>query len=244
MPPVDVNSLAGGVSVITGSATGLGLACARQCAQHGMHVVLSDVRDGPLREAAEKLQHEFPSIRVLCVTCDVTERLSVEKLRVAVAQAFKEPIVYLGANAGVLFPRASVLTGSAEEWRLTMDVNVLGVVNTCQGFVPTMVAHGKPCVVVTTASVAGLIGGQSGPYGPLGYPERSGKLRTVTTPWPSPGKAKENKTVVKTEKNYKKNKETYVFIRFSYVFIYLLSVFSYVFPWIFVREGSPQIPSK
>ena len=65
----------------------------------------------------------------------------------------------------MLFPASTVMSGSADEWALTMQVNVLGVVNTLQAFVPAMVAHGKPCAVVVTASVAGLISGMAGPYG-------------------------------------------------------------------------------
>ena len=57
------------------------------------------------------------------------------------------------------------MSGSADEWALTMQVNVLGVVNTLQAFVPAMVEHGQPCAVVITASVAGLISGMAGPYG-------------------------------------------------------------------------------
>ena len=57
------------------------------------------------------------------------------------------------------------MSGSTDEWALTMQVNVLGVVNTLQAFVPAMVAHGQPSAVVITASVAGLISGMAGPYG-------------------------------------------------------------------------------
>jgi NAD(P)-dependent dehydrogenase (short-subunit alcohol dehydrogenase family) len=65
----------------------------------------------------------------------------------------------------VLFPRATVLSGSEDEWLLTLRVNVVGAVNTLQAFVPGMVGHGQRCVVVVTASIAALISGISGPYG-------------------------------------------------------------------------------
>ena len=65
----------------------------------------------------------------------------------------------------MLFPASTVMSGSADEWALTMQVNVLGVVNTLQAFVPAMVARAQPCAVVVTASVAGLISGMAGPYG-------------------------------------------------------------------------------
>ena len=56
-----------------------------------------------------------------------------------------------------------MLTGSVDEWNLTLQVNVIGVVNTLQTFIPAMIAHNHDCCVVTTASIAGLVTGISGP---------------------------------------------------------------------------------
>jgi NAD(P)-dependent dehydrogenase (short-subunit alcohol dehydrogenase family) len=155
----------GGVAVITGSASGLGYATARQCAALGLDVALTDVRGDALAAAAARLAAEFPSVRVLPVECDVTSRASVDAVAAAVDRELGRPVVYLGANAGVLFPRATVLSGSEDEWLLTLRVNVVGAVNTLQAFVPGMVGHGQRCVVVVTASMAGLFPGVSGPYG-------------------------------------------------------------------------------
>ena len=83
----------------------------------------------------------------------------------AVEAAFPgRPLGAVFANAGVLFNK-TILGSSLEDWKTTLNVNVLGVVNTLQAFVPAMVAHGQPCAVVVTASVAGLISGMAGPYG-------------------------------------------------------------------------------
>jgi len=163
---MDPSLLAGGVAVITGSATGLGLAVAEHAAALGMHVCLADLRSKPLAAAAAKLAATHPGIKVAGIVCDVTDRASMATLAEGVASTFDgAPVRYLGANAGVLFPAATVLTGSASEWNVTMNVNVIGVVNTVQAFVPVMLAHELPCVVVNTASTAGLVTGFQGPYG-------------------------------------------------------------------------------
>ena len=124
------------------------------------------MRPGALKKAAAALQAGHPDLLVKGLACDVANRGSVGELLRAVDDVFGgAPVVYLGANAGVLFPSSTVLTGSADEWNLTLQVNVIGVVNTIQTFVPTMLAHGRDCCVVTTASIAGLVTGISGPYG-------------------------------------------------------------------------------
>lgn len=122
------------------------------------------VRPDALEQAAATLQASHPEVIVAGLQCDVTNRVSVEELLRAVGDRFDgAPVVYLGANAGVLFPSSTVLTGSADEWNLTLQVNVIGVVNTLQTFVPAMIAHERDCCVVTTASIAGLVTGISGP---------------------------------------------------------------------------------
>ena len=108
----------------------------------------------------------YPNVKVAGISCDVTDRASVAQLVDGIAKTFDgAPVRYVGANAGVLFPAATVLTGSESEWSATLNVNVIGVVNTVQAFVPVMLAHQQPCVIVNTASVAGLMSGYHGPYG-------------------------------------------------------------------------------
>jgi NAD(P)-dependent dehydrogenase (short-subunit alcohol dehydrogenase family) len=129
-----------------------------------------------LGKVAVALQLAHPEVAVKGLQCDVTNRGSVEELLSAVEDAFGgAPVVYLGANAGVLFPSSTVLTGSADEWNLTLQVNVLGVVNTLQTFVPAMLGNERDCCVVTTASIAGLVTGISGPVR-MYFAERSASL--------------------------------------------------------------------
>ncbi len=60
MPAMELSLLRGGVAVVTGSATGMGFAMGQKARELGMHVVLSDVREGPLKAAVQRLLNETP----------------------------------------------------------------------------------------------------------------------------------------------------------------------------------------
>eukprot|EP00747_Dinoflagellata_sp_TGD_P180533 gnl/TRDRNA2_/TRDRNA2_33148_c0_seq1.p1 gnl/TRDRNA2_/TRDRNA2_33148_c0~~gnl/TRDRNA2_/TRDRNA2_33148_c0_seq1.p1 ORF type:complete len:318 (-),score=73.22 gnl/TRDRNA2_/TRDRNA2_33148_c0_seq1:81-1034(-) len=163
---MDLRELKGGVAVVTGSAGGIGYALAKKAAQLGLHVCLSDVRPDALEAAVARLQQETRDVEVIGVPCDITELSSVEALHAAVKKAFPaKPVQLLGANAGVLYEKSTVLMGTAEEWLLTYKVNVLGLQHTLKTFVPDMLAQNVKSVVEITASAAGVTYGGSGPYG-------------------------------------------------------------------------------
>lgn len=125
---MDLSTLKGGVAVVTGSASGLGYALAARAAQSGMNIMLSDVRQGALDEAVAKLREDAPigTVVVGCL-CDVTSKASVQGLLLAAQDVFRgSPIQFVGANAGVLFPGSTVLSGTADEWQFTYAVNVQG----------------------------------------------------------------------------------------------------------------------
>ena len=100
--------------MVTGSASGLGFALAARAAQAGMHIVLSDVREGALQDAVERMRDVVPlGTIVVGFVCDVTSKGSVQGLLLATQDTFPGGnIQFVGANAGVLFPRATVLQGS------------------------------------------------------------------------------------------------------------------------------------
>jgi len=80
----------------------------------------------------------------------------------AVEAAFPgRPLGAVFANAGVLFNK-TILGSSLEDWKTTLNVNVLGVVNTVKAFVPAMQRQPTPSVVCATASVGGLVRGDGG----------------------------------------------------------------------------------
>ncbi len=71
------------------------------------------------------------------------------------------PIGAVFANAGVTFNH-TILRSTLEEWQATLNVNVIGVVNRIQAFVPTLQAQSTPSVFCATASVGGLVRGDGG----------------------------------------------------------------------------------
>lgn len=156
-----------GVAVLTGSASGLGYAMAAKCCRlHMKTVVLSDLRPAALSTAVTTLSHLHPSTTVVGIVCDVSQPSSVEHLLHSIRLRFpRQPIRFLSANAGVLFPKSTILSGTKEEWAMTYRVNVLGLASTLKVFTNHMMQQqGDSCIEIT-ASSAGVINGGTGPYG-------------------------------------------------------------------------------
>jgi NAD(P)-dependent dehydrogenase (short-subunit alcohol dehydrogenase family) len=152
--------IAGRVAVVTGAASGIGLALAERFVAEGMSVVLADVETEALERATARLAAD--RARVLGVPCDVGDAAQVARLRDRAVEAFGTVHV-LCNNAGVAAGRPSVKT-KPELWRWIVDVNLLGVAYGIHAFVPLMVAQGEG-YVVNTASDAGLAAsGLLGPY--------------------------------------------------------------------------------
>jgi NAD(P)-dependent dehydrogenase (short-subunit alcohol dehydrogenase family) len=147
-----METLKGGVAVITGAAGGLGQALARQCAGHGMRLVLADVDRSALEEAAGRLG---PSAACLVAPTDVSRREEVEALAQAAFERFGE-VRLLFNNAGVGLAR-TVADTSAADWSWVLGVNLWGAIHGIAAFLPRMEAQGRDCRIVNTASAAGFL---------------------------------------------------------------------------------------
>ena len=140
----------GQVAVITGAASGIGAALANRFARHGLDLVLCDVADAtPVAEAAQAL-----GAAALVRQCDVSDASSVAALALAAYDRFGK-VNIVCANAGVV-AFSPVLETPLEQWERAMRVNFFGVLNTCQAFVPRMIAGREDAHVLITASGAGL----------------------------------------------------------------------------------------
>ena len=148
--------------MITGAASGIGLAMATRFAAAGMKLVLADIETAALQRALAQLQGQGAT--AIAVTVDVADAASVERLADAAYQAFGA-VHLLCNNAGVAAPALlqPVWENSLADWHWTLGVNLMGVVHGLRAFVPRMLAGGDEGHIVNTASVAGLITG-SGPY--------------------------------------------------------------------------------
>ena len=142
-----IQDLKGRGAVITGAASGIGLALARRCAAEGMRLVLSDCEARPLRDAAAELG-------ALAAPADVRDPSSLEALARA-AEAHLGAIDLVCANAGVS-RMAAIERLTAEDWRWLFDVNLFGVVETVRAFLPRLKANPAGGHIVITASLSSL----------------------------------------------------------------------------------------
>ncbi|MCX5408132.1 SDR family NAD(P)-dependent oxidoreductase [Streptomyces sp. NBC_00335] len=145
----------GQVAVVTGAASGIGLAMARRFAAEGLKVVLADVEEGALRKAADELAAD--GAEVLAKLVDVSDRDSVISLADAAYETFGAVHV-LCNNAGVgSGAEGRMWEHEPNDWKWAFSVNVWGVFHGIQAFVPRMIAGGGPGHIVNTSSGDGGI---------------------------------------------------------------------------------------
>jgi len=166
----------GGVAVITGGASGIGLATAKKLAARELKVVIAD-REGPaLYQAIRDLAAVAAGgeDEVLGFACDVSLPDDMAKLAETTREKFGA-VSFLMNNAGVGKNRGKPWE-NREEWRALVDVNFWGVVHGVQAFVPGMISAGKPGVIVNTGSKQGI----TTPPGNLAYNVSKAALKTYT----------------------------------------------------------------
>jgi NAD(P)-dependent dehydrogenase (short-subunit alcohol dehydrogenase family) len=148
-----MKELRGKVAVVTGGASGIGLAIAHAFLNEGMTVVIADIEQGAIDSAVAELA---PSGTVTGVPTDVSKLESVEALADMVYATYGACHV-LCNNAGVGAPSAKVWATTPNDWRWVFGVNVTGVVNGILTFVPRMLEAGADGHIVNTSSPDGPI---------------------------------------------------------------------------------------
>ncbi len=138
------------VAVVTGAASGIGLAMARAFVDEGMKVVLADVEEKALGEAAAGFGE---GAEIEAVMCDVRDGDAVESLRDRALSRFGSVHVVCN-NAGVS-AGGPVWEQTVEDWEWVLGVNLWGVVHGIRAFTPLMIEQGEGHIV-NTASMAGL----------------------------------------------------------------------------------------
>lgn len=144
----------GRTAVITGAASGIGLAIADRLGAAGMNLVLADIERPALDEAVSEF--ESVGVPVLGVETDVSDLEAVRRLFVVAEQRFGN-IHVLCNNAGVAGGGAMLEPDDLGVWEWVLGVDLMGVLYGIKVFGPSMVAHGEPCHMVNTASIAGLV---------------------------------------------------------------------------------------
>ena len=145
----------GHVAVVTGGASGIGLAAAGRFAAMGLRVVIADLGGERLQAACDAVgaMHADGAAAVLAVPTDVSRRDELVRLEEAVLAAFGDVHVLMN-NAGV--QPGSGMFGPEASWERVLGVNLWGVIHGTQTFVPGMLARGKPGLVINTGSKQGI----------------------------------------------------------------------------------------
>jgi NAD(P)-dependent dehydrogenase (short-subunit alcohol dehydrogenase family) len=149
----------GKIAVVTGAASGIGLALAERFAAAGMHVVLADVDEGALDVAAGRIGAR--GVQAVTVRTDVSDEASVQALAAAAVDRFGAVHVVCN-NAGVM-SSADPWFGPLSAWTWLLGVNLWGVIHGVRAFLPILAAQSEGHIV-NTASIAGLYPGFGAAY--------------------------------------------------------------------------------
>ncbi len=148
-----MQELEGRVAVVTGGASGIGLALAKRWIAEGMRVVIADLRQDALDAAVREL--EAAGGEVLAVTTDVSRGDEVDALAARALEAFGA-VHLVCNNAGVGGEHGAAWEQSRAGWDWVLGVNLWGVIHGVRTFLPILLSQQQPGHLVNTASLAGL----------------------------------------------------------------------------------------
>ena len=156
-----MEQLEGRTAIVTGAASGIGLAIVEAFVAEGMRVVMADIDEESLQTDTARLGDTGASVHA--VTADVRDPDAVERVASAAVERFGK--LHVAVN------NAGVVTGGysweipLDEWHRVIDIDLWGVIHGIRAFVPHILASGDEGHVVNTASMAAVLAlGRLGPY--------------------------------------------------------------------------------
>lgn len=145
--------LSGKVAVVTGGASGIGLATAQALGERGVRLVIADIEAEALAVATRALGDA--GVEIHPVVTDVSSREAVERLADEAWARF--------GGVDIVFNNAGIIAVGAldqltpQDWRWSLDVNLWGAIHGADVFAPRLIAQGRPAHMLFTASFAGLV---------------------------------------------------------------------------------------
>ena len=150
-----MQDLDGKVALVTGGASGIGLGIAKKLVEAGMKVVIADLRQDHIDETRAWFEERQQGRNVHFIRLDVTDRAAMAAAADETEQVFgKLHVAVNNAGVGIEGP---LKEATYDDWDFALAVNLGGVVNGVQTFVPRIKKHGEGGHVVNTASLAGLV---------------------------------------------------------------------------------------
>lgn len=149
----------GKVVAITGAANGIGKELARRFAGAGARLALADIDADNLEGLAKHLREEGADVRTSVF--DVRHFDAMDAFARETFEAFGGVDLFFD-NAGVISV-GTIWEQPLADWDWLIDVNIKGVVHGIKAFVPAMIAQAKPCRIVVTSSIAGLLTVENSP---------------------------------------------------------------------------------
>jgi NAD(P)-dependent dehydrogenase (short-subunit alcohol dehydrogenase family) len=150
-----MHDLKGKTLFITGGASGIGFGITQVLLDAGMNAVIGDIRQDHIDEALDFFEKKQQRRQVHAVKVDITDRAAMAAAADETEKKFGKVHVLIN-NAGI-DPSGPFKKASFDDWDFAMSVNLGGVINGVQTFLPRILKHGEGGHIVSTASLAGMV---------------------------------------------------------------------------------------
>jgi NAD(P)-dependent dehydrogenase (short-subunit alcohol dehydrogenase family) len=160
-------------AIVSGAALGIGRAAVRRFAQMGLRVVMIDQASATLTEAAAEVAGIVGADNVIVSATDVSDTTAMARLAQNVASRFGRPTLLMN-NAATRV--GGGVTAPIADWRTAFEVNLWGVINGVNAFLPLMQATGEPGYIINVGSKQGI----TNPPGNAAYNATKAALKFYT----------------------------------------------------------------